>query len=256
MQLPAQPIGPLLRQWRERRRMSQLALALDANISAKHVSFVESGRASPSRDMVLALAEALAVPLRARNALLLAAGFAPAYPELGLDAPELAAARRAVDLVLAGHEPYPAIAIDRHWQLVAANRAFAPLVAGISPALLAPPVNVLRLSFHPEGLAPRILNFPDWRAHALHRLQHQVDVSGDPVLAALLDELGGGARLPAPAPSELYASLRIRVGARDLAFLSATTVFGTPVDVTLSELAIESFFPADTATAEALRAGI
>lgn len=256
MQLPAQPIGPLLRQWRERRRMSQLALALDANISAKHVSFLESGRAAPSRDMVLALAEALAVPLRARNTLLLAAGFAPAYSELGLDAPELAAARRAIDLLLAGHEPYPAIAIDRHWQLVAANRAFAPLIAGLPPALLAPPVNVLRLSVHPEGLAPRILNFPEWRAHAFHRLQQQIDASGDPVLAALHDELGGapadGRR--APEPTALLATLRMRVGDRELAFLSTTTIFGSPVDVTLSEIAIESFFPADVATAEALRA--
>ena len=233
--------------------MSQLALALDANISAKHVSFLESGRAAPSRDMVLALAEALAVPLRARNTLLLAAGFAPAYSELGLDAPELAAARRAVDLVLAGHEPYPAIAIDRHWQMVAANRAFAPLIAGIPPALLKPPVNVLRLSLHPDGLAPRIINFPEWRAHAFHRLQQQVDASGDPLLAALYDELGGDTKRAHPEPTPLLATLRMRVGDRELAFLSTTTIFGSPVDVTLSELAIESFFPADAATAEALR---
>lgn len=234
--------------------MSQLALALDANISAKHVSFLESGRAAPSRDMVLTLADALAVPLRARNTLLLAAGFAPAYSELGIDAPELAAARRAVDLVLAGHEPYPAIAIDRHWKLVAANQAFAPLVAGIPPALLAPPVNVLRLSLHPEGLGPRILNLTEWRAHVFHRLQQQIDASGDPVLIALYDELGGDGKRAHHEPAALCATLRLRIGDRELAFLSTTTIFGSPVDVTLSELAIESFFPADRATADALRA--
>ncbi len=250
--LPAQQVGPLLRQWRERRKLSQLALALDANISAKHVSFLESGRAAPSRDMVATLAEALALPLRARNALLLAAGFAPVYPELALDAPELAAARRAVDLVLAGHEPYPAIAVDRHWQLVAANRTFAPLLDGIDPALRAPPVNVLRLSLHPDGLAPRIVNLAEWRGHVLHRLQQQIDASGDPVLAALYDELGGGPRL-GPREPELLVTLRLRAGDRVLTFLTTTTIFGTPVDVTMSELAIESFFPADAATAAALR---
>jgi transcriptional regulator with XRE-family HTH domain len=251
--VPAQPVGELLRQWRERRRMSQLALAVNANISTKHISFLESGRASPSRDMVATLADALAIPLRGRNALLLAAGFAPMYSQHAYDAPELAAARRAVDLVLAGHEPYPAIAVDRHWQLVAANRAFAPLLDGISPALREPPINVLRVSLSPDGLANRIVNLPEWRGHVLHRLHQQIEASGDPVLAALYEELGGGPRTQHRDQPELYTTLRLRSGDRELVFLSTTTIFGTPVDVTLAELAIESFFPADAATAAALR---
>ncbi len=252
--IPAQPIGGLLRQWRERRRMSQMALALDAQISTKHVSFLESGRAAPSRDMVLALAEALAIPLRGRNALLLAAGFAPIYSQHAIDSPELAAARHAIDLVLAGHEPYPAIAVDRHWNLVAANRAFAPLLDGVAPWLLEAPVNVLRASLHPDGVAPRIANLPEWRAHVLHRLGQQIEASGDPILIALHEELGGdGKTTRRDIQPELYATLRIRIGDRELSFLSTTTIFGTPVDVTLSELAIESFFPADAATAAALR---
>lgn len=252
---PPRSVGRLLRQWREQRRMSQLALALDANISPKHVSFLESGRSAPSREMVLTLAACLDVPLRGRNALLLAAGFAPAYSQRSLDEPELATARRAVDLVLAGHEPYPAIAVDRHWHLVAANRSFAPLVAGVAPALLAPPVNVLRVSLHPEGLAPRIANLAEWRAHVLHRLEQQIDASADPALIALRDELGGRPSRPTAAPEygDLVATLRLRVGDVTLSLVSTTTVFGTPVDVTLAELAIESFFPADAATAEALR---
>ena len=253
MQVPEQPVGELLRQWRERRRMSQLALALDANISTKHVSFLESGKAAPSRDMVMTLAEALSLPLRARNALLLAAGFAPVFTQYDLDAPELAQTRRAVELVLAGHEPYPALAVDRHWTLVAANKAFAPLLEGIAPGLLAAPVNVLRMSLHPEGLAPKIVNLPEWRKHVLHRLQQQIDASGDPVLEELYRELGGGPRVVGEQPPDLYVTLKVRLGERELAFLSTTTIFGTPVDVTSSELAIESFFPADEATANALR---
>jgi hypothetical protein len=201
--------------------------------------------------MVLTLAEALAIPLRGRNALLLAAGFAPMYSQHSLDSPELAHARTAIDLVLAGHEPYPAIAVDRHWHLVAANRAFAPLVAGIPAELMAPPVNVLRLSLHPDGLAPRIVNLGEWRAHVLQRLQQQIDASGDPVLIALHEELGGGQ--PARAHAELVATLRLRAGDEVLSFITTTTMFGTPIDVTLAELAIESFFPADPETAAALR---
>jgi transcriptional regulator with XRE-family HTH domain len=253
MQVPEQPVGELLRQWRERRRMSQLALALDANISTKHVSFLESGKAAPSRDMVMTLAEALALPLRARNALLLAAGFAPVFTHYDFDAPELAQTRRAVELVLAGHEPYPALAVDRHWTLVAANKAVAPLLDGVAPALLVAPVNVLRMSLHPEGLAPKIVNLPEWRTHVLRRLQQQIDASGDPVLEELYRELGGGPRLVGEQPPDLYVTLKLHLGARELAFLSTTTVFGTPIDVTSSELALESYFPADEATASALR---
>jgi transcriptional regulator with XRE-family HTH domain len=238
--------------------MSQLALALEADISAKHVSFLESGRATPSRDMVLLLAEQLDIPLRDRNLLLLAAGYAPLFPQRSLDDPALAGARRAVDLVLRGHEPYPALAVDRHWTLVASNGAFAPIIAGVDPALLAPPLNVLRLSLHPRGLAGRIVNLAEWRAHLLARLRQQIEVSADSTLARLLEELRG---YPAPAGSsaaivdhaEVAVPLRLRAGEEVLSFISTTTIFGTPVDVTLSELAIESFFPADVATAAALR---
>ncbi|WP_437738222.1 helix-turn-helix domain-containing protein [Sorangium sp. So ce1335] len=255
------PIGGLLRAWRQRRRMTQLDLACEADISTRHLSFLETGRAQPSREMVLHLAERLDVPLRERNQLLVAAGYAPLYPERSFDDPALAAARRAIDLVLAGHEPYPALAVDRHWTLVVSNAAVGPLLVGAAPALLTPPINVLRLSLHPDGLAPRIENAPEWRAHILARLRRQIEVSADPVLVKLLEELSGypspeprGAWRPEPGPAAVAVPLRIRTGDRTLSFLSTTMVFGTPVDVTLSELAVESFFPADQATAEALRA--
>lgn len=254
------PVGDLLREWRRRRRMSQLDLASEAEISQKHLSFVESGRSVPSRGMVLRLAERLDVPLRDRNLLLLAAGHAPSFPERPLGDPALRAAREAVDLVLKGHEPYPALAVDRHWTLVAANAAVAPLLAGVAdPALLAPPANVLRLSLHPAGLAPRIANLAEWRSHLLERLRRQVDLSGDPVLVGLLRELSGypapRVRPPAvPAHGGVVVPLRLTTeGGAVLSFLSTTTVFGTPVDVTLAELALEAFFPADAATADALR---
>jgi transcriptional regulator with XRE-family HTH domain len=252
-------IGDLLREWRQRRHLSQLALACEAEISPRHLSFVETGRAQPSREMVLRLAERLDVPLRDRNALLMAAGFAPVYRERPLDDPALAAARSAIDIVLAGHEPYPALAIDRHWHLVASNRALMPLLTGVARHLLAPPVNVLRLSLHPEGVLPRIVNAGEWRAHILERLRRQVGSTGDATLRSLLDELR---RYPAPAedartsafePGGVLVPLTIRTAAGDLSFVSTTTVFGTPMDVTLSELAIESFFPADPATADRLR---
>lgn len=253
-------VGALLRSWRERRRLSQLDLALDAEISARHLSFLETGRARPSREMVMRLAERLEVPLREHNLLLVAAGYAPAFPERRLDDPALAAARQAVDQVLTGHEPYPALAVDRHWTLLAANRAVGPLIAGADAALLRPPVNVLRLSLHPAGLAPRIANLGEWRAHLLARLRRQVEVSADPVLVALLEELKG---YPAPAvrgveaePAGVVVPLRLALpsGGPVLSLISTTTVFGTPVDITLAELALETFFPADAATGEALRA--
>ena len=254
--------GGLLKDWRLRRRMSQLALACDAGISTRHLSFVETGRSQPSREMVLRLAERLDVPRRGRNALLVAAGFAPVFPERPLSDPALAAARRAVDLVLAGHEPYPAVAVDRHWTLVAANAAVPPLMAGAGPHLLEPPVNVLRLSLHPDGLAPRIMNLAEWRAHVLERLRHQVEVTADPVLEDLLKELRGYPA-PPPAPSrreEPYAGVvvpfQLSTPGGVLSFFSTTTIFGTPVDITLSELAVESFFPADAATAAALTSAI
>lgn len=254
-------VGDLLREWRQRRRMSQLLLATEADISTRHLSFVESGRALPSREMVMHLAERLDVPLRARNALLVAAGYAPLFRERPLSDPQLAAAREAVELVLKGHEPYPALAIDRHWTIVAANSALAPLLTGASPELLKPPVNALRLSLHPEGIAASIVNWHAWREHVLARLQRQIDVSGDDTLSALRDEL---AAYPAPAGAaapnndeaavnQIAVPLRLRTSIGVLSFFSTTTVFGTPVDVTLSELAIEAFFPADPETAVALR---
>jgi transcriptional regulator with XRE-family HTH domain len=255
------PIGDHLRDWRQRRRMSQLALAMEAEISTKHLSFLETGRAQPSREMVLNLAERLEVPLRERNVLLVAAGYAPIFPERALDDPALQAARRAVDLVLAGHEPYPALAVDRHWTLVAHNRAVMPLLAGADPSLLKPPVNVLRLALHPQGLAPRIVNLREWRAHLLERLRAQVELTADIVLDALMKELSAYPAPPAsstkPPPTADYAGvvvpLRLTTDNGVLSFISTTTVFGTPVDITLSELALETFFPADGATADALR---
>jgi transcriptional regulator with XRE-family HTH domain len=251
-----QPVGNLLRKWRERRRLSQLDLASDAEISTRHLSFLETGRSQPSRDMVLRLAERLEVPLRERNALLIAAGYAPAYPERPLDDPALQSARKAVDLVLAGHEPYPALAIDRHWTLIASNNAVAAVMAGADPSLLRPPINALRLSLHPKGLAPRIANLAEWRSHLLARLRRQIEITADPVLEELLNELSG---YPAPGAGDIVEDAGVVVPFQLiterglLSFISATTIFGTPVDITLSELAVESFFPADAATAKALR---
>jgi transcriptional regulator with XRE-family HTH domain len=255
------PVGDLLREWRQRRRLSQLDFSVEAEISSKHLSFLETGRSRPSREMILRLAELLEVPLRGRNALLVAAGFAPMFKESALDDPSLHAARAAVDLVLKGHEPYPALAIDRHWTLLAHNRAVAPLLGGVDPKLLAPPLNVLRLSLHPSGLAPRIVNLAEWRAHLFARLRRQIEVSADPVLTALLEEL---ASYPAPehpathgaessSPPSFVVPFRLASDAGVLSFISTTTVFGTPVDITLSELALETFFPADASTAAILR---
>jgi transcriptional regulator with XRE-family HTH domain len=254
------PVGEQLRDWRQRRRMSQLDLATEAEISTRHLSFLETGRAQPSREMVLHLAERLQVPLRERNALLVAAGFAPMFKERPLDDPALQAARQAIDLVLRGHEPYPALAVDRHWNLVAANRAIGPFLEGIDPELLQPPVNVLRLALHPKALAPRIANLVEWRAHLVARLHQQIASNADPGLQELLRELLDypvPAEAAAHAPAHDYAGvvvpLQLRTPQGVLSFFSTITVFGTPVDVTLSELALEAFFPADAATAEALR---
>lgn len=259
----APPVGGLLRDWRRRRRLSQLDLASEAEISQRHLSFLESGRSTPSRDMVLRLAEHLGVPLRDRNVLLVAAGFAPVYRERRLDDPGLTAARRAVEMILKGHAPHPALAVDRHWTLQDANRAALRLMAGLPEALLTPPANVLRLSLHPEGLAPRIANFRQWRAHILGRLSGLVEISADPVLVALMEELKSypvppGAR-PYRAGGELTLGgvavpLELATKAGILRFISTTTVFGSALDVSLSELAIESFFPADDETAAAMRA--
>lgn len=248
------PVGELLREWRQRRRLSQLDLAGEAGVSARHLSFVETGRARPSREMVLLLAEQLEIPLGARNELLSAAGFAPVYRRRDLGAPDMAAVRAAMDLVLAAYEPFPALVVDRAWNLVAANGALAGLVEGVAPHLLAPPANVLRLSLHPDGLAPRILNLPQWRRHVLHRLGREAHLSGDLGLAALHRELlalpGGLDRTP---PDGIVVPLRLRAGDDVLSFLGTVTTFGTAVDLTAAELSIEAFLPADEATAAALR---
>jgi transcriptional regulator with XRE-family HTH domain len=257
----AAPVGHLLREWRQRRHLSQLDLAGDAEISTRHLSFIETGRASPSRDMVLRLAERLDVPLRARNTLLTAAGYAPVFPERPLGDPALAAARQAIEHLLAAHAPFPAVAIDRHWTLVASNGAANRLMGDVHPDLLTPKANVLRLSLHPGGLASRIANLGEWRTHLLARLRKQIDASADPVLVELARELSN---YPAPAASESHESsspdyagvivpFRLVTPGGVLSFLSTTTIFGTPVDVTLSEIALETFFPADVATGDALR---
>src|SRR5215218_8915539 len=251
-------VGPLLRDWRHRRRLSQLDLALEAGVSTRHLSFIETGRARPSADMVVHLAEQLEVPLRDRNQLLLAAGYAPAYGQRDLDAPEMGPVRAALERVLDGHAPNPALVIDRHWGLVAANDGVTPLLAGAAAHLLEPPVNVLRLSLHPEGLAPRIANLAEWRAHLLDRLGREAVASGDPALAALHEELAAyPCDEPAYSPDleagAIAVPLRLRHEGGELSFISTVTTFGTALDVTVAELSIESFFPADEATAAFLR---
>jgi len=255
----SRPVGELLRQWRERRRLSQLDLALQAEISTRHLSFLETGRSRPSRDMLLRLAEQLEVPLRERNHLLLAGGYAPVFGQAPLDAPQMAGVREALRKVLAGHEPYPAVVVDRSWNLVDANAAVAALLGPTDPALLAPPANVLRASLHPDGMASRIVNLGEWRAHLLGRLRRQVALTGVPGLAELLDELRAypcdqpDPEVEVPGPGDVVVPLRLRHGDRELAFLSIMASFGTPLDVTVAELAIESFFPADPATGSVLR---
>ncbi len=249
--------GELLRDWRQRRRLSQLELASRAEVSTRHLSFVETGRTSPSREMVMHLAEHLAVPLRERNRLLLAAGYAPVFAETGMGSPRLAAIGEAVRQVLAGHEPYPTVVVDRWWNLVDANSGVALLTDALAPELLVPPVNVLRLSLHPDGMAPRIVNLRQWRAHLLQRLERDVELTADSELAALLRELRGYRydhpealpRTPPSAPHDLVVPLRLRHDGRELRFLSMVTTFGTALDITVSELTIESFFPADAETA-------
>jgi transcriptional regulator with XRE-family HTH domain len=255
------PFGALLRRGRQGRGWSQMRLAEEAETSARHLSCLETGRALPSREMLLRLAERLAVPLRERNAWLMAAGYAPMFRQRGLDDPALAQARRAVDRVLLAHEPWPALALDRHWNIVAMNAAVAPLLAGLPAELLVPPVNVMRLSLHPQGLAPRVANLAQWRHHLLQRLHQQAESAHDPVLDTLLDELQA---MPVPASTAglqlddehagLLLPMLLHTEAGPLRLISTTTVFGAPVDLVLQELAIETLFPADEATADVLRA--
>jgi transcriptional regulator with XRE-family HTH domain len=257
----AQPaVGDHLREWRQRRRLSQLDLACEAEISARHLSFLETGRSTPSREMILRLAEQLEIPVRERNVLLVSAGYAPVFPERGLDDPELSAARAAIDQVIEGHKPYPAFAIDRRWNIVASNGALPGMYDGVAPGLMEPPINAMRLSLHPEGLAPRIVNLAEWRAHLLARIRQQIDLTADPELTALLAELRTypAPRLPVgrggvSRPPGAVVPFQIKAGGGVLSFFSTTMVFGTPIDITLSELAVESFFPADGETAVLVR---
>jgi transcriptional regulator with XRE-family HTH domain len=259
---PAQRVGELLRAWRHRRHLSQLDLAIEAEVSARHLSFVETGRSRPSRELVLHLAEHLEVPLRERNGLLLAAGYAPAYARTPLDADEMAPVRDAIDQLLAGHEPFPAVVVDRTWNVVSANRpALAFLTEGVATDLLEPVPNALRVTLHPEGLAPRIVNLAEYGTHLLDRLHRQVRASADADLAALLDELRGYPGVPwrePPAPSDpasqLFVPLALGAGEGEtVRFFSTIATFGTALDITVAELAIESFFPADAGTAAMLR---
>lgn len=254
-----QTFGDLMRMWRSRRRLSQMELALEAGISTRHLSFIENGRSQPSREMILRLADQMDLPLRERNALLTAAGFAASFPERTLDHPTLASARAVIEQIVKAHEPNPALALDRHWNIVMANGPVAYLLKDVEPDLLESPINALRLTLHPRGLADRVLNLAEWRAHLLARLHRQVEASGDHVLLTLEQELRA---YPAPEcpqgflpvdPTAVAIPFRLRTDFGDLDFLSATTLFGTSVEVFMSELVIESFFPANPATAMALR---
>jgi transcriptional regulator with XRE-family HTH domain len=251
--------GQLLREWRARRNLSQLELASGAAVSARHLSFIETGRARPSREMVLHLADRLEIPLRERNRVLLAAGFAPAYGERPLDSSEMAPVREALERFLSAHEPYPALVLDRHWNLVLANAAVTPMLEGIAPELLEPPANALRATLHPDGMAPRILNFDEWSAHLVHRLRREIALTGDPELELLLAEVLGYPEVrsePPPvdaaAAGEIVLPLHLEHGSGRLSFFSTLTTFGTAADVTLAELAVEAFYPADAETAAAL----
>ena len=249
------PVGDLLREWRQRRRLSQLDLACEAEISTRHLSFLETGRSQPSREMILHLAEALGVPMRERNLLLVAAGFAPIFQERPLDDPALNLAKKAIDMIIERQKPYPAFGIDRHWNVVMSNFALPELYTGVADELRVRPINAARLTLHPKGMAPRIANLAEWRAHTLTRLRHDIDLTADPVLVELLREVSA---YPAPAanrpshtvpdPNAVLVPFKVMTDAGLLSFVTTTTLFGTPVDVTLSELAIELFFPADAET--------
>jgi len=255
-----QPPGALLREWRHRRNLSQLELASRTGVSTRHVSFVETGRARPTPGMILRLCDELAVPLREQNRVLLAGGFAPAHPEHRLSEPPMAEVAAAIDAILAAHLPYPALVIDSGWDLVAANDAAYSIFGGVAPRLVEPPVNVIRLSLDPEGLAPSIRNLAEWRGHLLARLRHEYDAGRDPRIAALIDEHATASEDADDAADPegtdrspgLVVPLRLMVGDDELRLLSTTTVFGTPREVTLSELAIEAFYPADAPTRRVL----
>ncbi|HEY2593755.1 MAG TPA: helix-turn-helix transcriptional regulator [Chloroflexota bacterium] len=257
---PTPSVGELLRRWREQRRLSQLELALQAEVSTRHLSFVETGRASPSREMVLHLADQLDVPLRERNQLLLAAGYAPVYSQAALDSPSLHAVRGAIRELLDAHAPNPAVVVDRHWNMVDANSGLGIFTEGIAAEMLTPPVNIMRLSLHPDGAASRIVNLAQWRAHLLGRLRREVAHTADADLIQLYEEVrrypgdGTAMEVEVPGPEDVVVPLRYRAVAsdRELTFFSTVAAFGTPLDITVDELAIELFFPGNALTARFL----
>jgi transcriptional regulator with XRE-family HTH domain len=254
-------VGPLLRAWRERRRVSQLELALRADSSARHISFVETGRSRPSEEMVLRLAEHLEVPVRERNSLLLAAGYAPRYPETPLDDPALGALSEGLERLIRCYEPYPALVVDATYTVVAANRGITMLLDGVPEYLLQPPLNAMRLTLHPEGMAPRIRNLGEWRGHLLAQMERQIALHRSEPLRALYEEVAAypvpeaADKEAEPASSVPYFALPMRIEheGRVLSFVSSIATFNTPMDVTVSELAIETFLPADPATAKYLQ---
>ncbi|MFB7508705.1 helix-turn-helix domain-containing protein [Streptomyces broussonetiae] len=254
-------VGPLLRAWRERRRVSQLELALRADSSARHISFIETGRSRPSEEMVLRLAEHLEVPVRERNSLLLAAGYAPHYPETPLDDPALDALRGGLERLIQGYEPYPALVVDATYTVVAANRGIAMLLDGVADKLYSPAPNAMRLTLHPEGMAPRIRNLREWRGHLLEQMERQIALQRSEQLRALYEEVKAypvpeDAADDEPAEPVAYFALPLRIehDGRILSFVSSISTFNTPMDVTVAELAIETFLPADPATAKYLNA--
>ncbi|GAA2924933.1 MULTISPECIES: helix-turn-helix transcriptional regulator [Streptomycetaceae] len=256
-------VGPLLRGWREQRRISQLELALRADSSARHISFVETGRARPSEQMILRLADHLDIPVRERNALLVVAGYAPRFAETSLDDPSMGALREAVERLLAGYEPYPALVVDATYTVVAANRGIQVLLEGVPEHLLTPAPNAMRLTLHPEGLAPRILNLPEWRADLLAQMERQIALVRSAELRSLYEEV---AAYPVPEPPRcapaavgggvpsLALPLRILHEGQVLSFIASIATFNTPMDITVAELAIETFLPADRSTADRLHA--
>ncbi len=282
--LPDTEVGPLLRDWREQRRISQLELALRADSSARHISFIETGRSRPSEDMVLRLAEQLDIPVRERNALLVIAGYAPRYPQTSLDDPAMASLRESLERLLAAYEPYPALVVDGTYGVVAANRGVALLLEGVPEKLLTPPLNAMRLTLHPEGLAPRIVNLPEWRADLLAQMDRQIALVRSPALRELYDEVAaypaparaggtdrtaGGTGGAAPSADRAHGAGRgrdraaafalpmlLEHGGRVLSFVSSIATFNTPMDVTVAELAIETFLPADRETAAYLHARV
>lgn len=256
-------VGALLREWRQRRNLSQFELALRSAVSARHLSFIETGRARPSREMVLHLAERLDVPLRERNRLLLAAGFAPAFRQRSFDESEMAPVREALERFLSAHEPYPALVVDRHWNVVALNRGVAFINRGVAAELRTPPANALRIALHPDGLASRISNLANWSGYLLARLRREIEATRDPELESLYQELVAypGTTTehdPAdlPNPNDILLMQELRIDDRQLAFFCTFTTFGTPRDLTLAELTIVAFYPANPETAEALTVAV